>query len=95
MTVRELIREYRRRNPDGHYFDSSALQFFGERVDEMEIVPIAGRGEIIDRDGVKHKVWCLKSIAHNAPTGSGLHYTYFDRKTFEEVEPKWRDNLYE
>ena len=95
MTVEKLIAEYRKHNPDGHYFDRSTLRFFGERVDEMEIIPLAGGGVIVDRYGVPHEVWCLKSIAHNAPVGTGLHYTYFDKKTFEEVEPKWRDSLYE
>ena len=82
MTVEELIRNYRKHNPDGHYFDRSALQFFGEKVEEMEIVPTE-RADII----------CLKAISHNAPAGETAHYTFFDAKTFEEIDPKWRTML--
>ena len=93
MTVQELIRKYRERNPDGHYFDSSALSFFGEKIDEMEIIPLGNRDEIMDNYGKIHKVVCLKAFAHKHPNGQALHYTYFDAETFEEIDPKWRTML--
>lgn len=82
MTVQELIQGYRKHNPDGHYFDKSTLRFFGERVEEMEIMETVIR----DRHGKWRKVWCLKSIQHNAPPGQTVHYAYFDRRDFSEVE---------
>lgn len=93
MTVQELIQGYRKHNPDGHYFDRAALQFFGEKVDEMEIIPLGEHDEIMDNYGVIHKIVCLKAIAHNAPAGETAHYTYFDAETFEEIDPKWRTML--
>ena len=95
MDIQKFAYEYRKHNPDGHFFDKSKMSFYGESIEEMEVVSLSGRGKIIDSECNERQVWCVKSISHkNVEYGCNVHYTYFDKETFEEVEPRWRNMIW-
>lgn len=86
MTTDNLIYNYRRSNPTGHFFDSDTLRFFGERRSEMRV--LKDTTTITDWSGERHECYVLSSLQRKAPGGPRRAYHYFDTKTFEEVHRK-------
>lgn len=85
MTARQLIKLDKQHQPEGHFFDKATLEFFGERVSEMEV---ADKLEVIqDFYGNDHTCYKVTAIQHNYPDPDyiaiGVHY--FDSTTFEDI----------
>lgn len=83
MTVGNLIYNYQRNNPDGHFFDEDTLRFFGERRSEMRV--LKETTTITDWSGDKHECYVLSSLQRKNPFGPRRAYHYFDTATFDEV----------
>lgn len=91
LSVYELIREYQRHNPNGHYFDHDTLKFFGERISEMRV--LKGTFTITDLSGTPHECYMLSSLQRKNPAGPKRHYEYFDVNTFDSVYRGLKDNV--
>ena len=83
MDVYELIRQYDRHNPNGHYFDHDTLKFFGERLSDMRV--LKDKVKVRDSSGNEHIAYCLSSLQRNHPCGKRRKYSYFDHGTFEQI----------
>ena len=87
-TVEALESAYRRRYPNGHFFDRDTLRFFGERRSEMRLL----KGTVKGRDfcGEEHECYCLSTI-QRVPCISGgtrqkrVHH-YFDVNTLDNID---------
>ena len=86
MTVDNLIYEYHKHNPNGHFFDRDTLRFFGERVSDMRI--LAKKATIETYSGEMHDCYVLSSLQRNHPCGARRHYAFFDAETFKIIIPK-------
>ena len=82
MEIKELIKEYYRHNPDGHYFDHGALKFFGECRSKMR--GFKRTVEIVDVSGEKHTCYVVSKWSRNYPGGARRTYVYFDTTTFRD-----------
>lgn len=82
-SVYGLIGAYQRKHPNGHYFDSDTLRFFGERVSEMRL--LKGTTEVTDSLGQVHTCYCLSSLQRKHPLGPRRKYTYFDVETLDAI----------
>lgn len=82
-SVYSLKAAYESRHPNGHFFDSDTLKFFGERLSEMRV--LKGTVEITNINGEKHICYMLSKYSRNYPTGAKRTYAYFDVDTFDEV----------
>lgn len=74
---------YYRKNPDGHYFDTDTLKFFGERFSDMRL--LKGTTRITDVSGDEHEVYTVSRLQRNYPGGSRRTYAYFDTSTLEDI----------
>ena len=83
MTVYGLIQRYYEHNPNGHYFDSDTLRFFGERISEMRV--LKDTVKIKSAGGEEHECYCLSKRSRKYPGGPRRTYAYFDITTFEDV----------
>ena len=84
--VYELIREYKKHNPDGHFFDRETLKFFGERLSEMRV--LKKTVNVTDWDG-EHTCHVVSVIQRNNFFGTvSRKYHYFDVNTFEDIHPE-------
>lgn len=83
MHVNTLEYEYRRRHPNGHFFDRDTLRFFGERISEMHV--LKGTVQIKDCNGETRECYMLSSRQHKHPLGPRRVYHYFDANTYEHV----------
>lgn len=80
ITVDKLIREYYRRNPDGHFFDYDTLAWFGESPSTMRVIGT----KMID----EHECYVLATRQRNYPAGPRTQHYYFDVDTFEYIGAK-------
>ena len=83
MEVYQLIREYYRNEPDGHFFDRQTLKWFGERISEMRV--LKGTRKIKDYRGNEHEVYVLSSLQRNHPIKPTRAYHYFDTEPFQII----------
>lgn len=83
MTVYNLIVEYKNHHPNGHFFDSESLSFFGERISEMRV--FEKTRTITDSLGEKHKCYVLSTYQRKAPIKPTRWHHYFDCETFEPI----------
>ena len=83
MTICEFVAKYKEKNPEGHYFDSDTLKFFGERLSEMRVLKDVF--EKTDICGKKHKVYCVSSIRRSDFSKPHRHYAYFDVETLISI----------
>lgn len=83
MTVKQLIYNYQKYNPDGHCFDHYTLKFFGERRSEMRV--LANTAQVKDWSGNLHECYVLSALQRNHPLGPKRAYHYFDKNTFELI----------
>lgn len=84
MTVYELIRNYYRHNPDGHFFDRDTLKFFGERISDMRV--LKHRPDITDCVGEVHeKAYVLSHRQEDFYGNKHRAYDYFDCETFDMI----------
>ena len=83
MTVYELREKTRTTEP--YYFTRDTLQFFGERMSEMNVAK-----EIVavtDYHGDVHECVELTKYSRKYPGGARHTYDYFDVHTWERVFP--------
>ena len=80
MTVKELKKNYKEKNPNGKFFDKSWLIFFGESLRTMKV-----SRKIVDFQG--HKCYELCTFQKNR-LEQPFHKYYFDCKTFEYIIEK-------
>lgn len=78
-----LIREYYRKNPEGHYFDHDTLKFFGERISDMRL--LKNTTEITDISGDKHTAYIISRLQRKYPGGARRTYAYFDIETLDDI----------
>ena len=83
--INQLISEYYRKNPDGHFFDRDTLKFFGESVSSMRL--LKGTTNIIDISGNEHEAYTISRLQRNYPGGARRTYAYFDIETLDDVIP--------
>lgn len=60
-TVAELVSEYRRHNPNGHFFDPSTLAFFGEKISKMQYMGLTVIPDVYERNRRCYKI-CQKRM---------------------------------
>ena len=84
--IDQLIREYYRMNPNGHYFDPDTLKFFGESRSTMRL--LKDRVLITDSMDEQHECYVISKLSKNFPTGQRRTYAYFDIITLEDISPK-------
>lgn len=83
-TVSDLVGEYERTHPNGHFFDPETLKFFGERRSEMRL--LKGTVHVTSICGEEHECYVLSSVQRPpAPLKKHRKYHYFDVETFEDV----------
>lgn len=82
-SVDELMDAYKITHPNGHYFDSDTLKFFGERISDMRL--LKNRKTVTDTSGEKHDCYVLSSLQRKNPLGARRRYTYFDVETLDDV----------
>ena len=86
MNVEGLKHRHLERHPKSHFFDEEALDFFGESIDEMVVLP--GTVDVYDKYSEEtHTCYVLSSLQRNHPMGARRVYHYFDTTTFEHVTP--------
>ena len=81
--IDQLVREYKKRNPGGHFFDRDTLKFFGERMSDMRLL----KDKVTVRDCCeeKHLCYVVSSLQRKDPRGPRRHYHYFDAETINQV----------
>jgi len=82
-SIGDFIYEYKKRNPNGHYFDSETLKFFGERVSEMRL--IKGTFQEVDICGNPHTCHAVSILQRKHPYGARRVWKYFDTETLHDV----------
>lgn len=88
MTINELIREYYRKQPNGHFFDYDTLKFFGESRSTMNV--LKGTWIITDSVDEKHECYQISKLSKKYPGGPRRTYAYFDIETMDDITPKGR-----
>lgn len=83
MTVNELINNYQRNNPNGHFFDRDTLKFFGETISSMHVHK--GTCLVTDSRDEVHECYILSSLQRKHPCGPTRVYHYFDTVTFDQI----------
>ncbi len=83
MTVRELIYNYQRNHPNGHFFDRDTLKFFGETISSMNVHK--GTWVVTDSCGEEHECYILSSLQRKHPCGPKRVWHYFDTVTFDQI----------
>ena len=83
MTVYELRSRYLEKHPNGHFFDSDTLKFFGETLSTMRVL----RETVQKRDsmGEMHTCYVLSKQSKDFSGKKRRTYAYFDMETFEYV----------
>lgn len=81
--IDQLIREYYRKNPNGHYFDMDTLKFFGERRSEMRL--LKDTVKVKDYYGNEHECYVVSILQRKHPCGARRKYAYFDVNTLDDV----------
>lgn len=85
MKTKDFIRLYESKRPDDHYFEKETLEFFGETIKDMEVLPETK--EMKDARGETHTCYVLKRHQFNFLSEKHLMaYTYFDVDTLEPIE---------
>lgn len=82
-SVYGLIGAYQQKHPNGHFFDSDTLRFFGERISEMRL--LKGTTEVTDSLGQVHTCYCLSSLQRKHPIGPRRKYHFFDVETLDDI----------
>lgn len=85
MNVEGLKHRHLERHPKSHFFDEETLEFFGEDIEEMIVLP--GIVEMQDCMHEDHSCYVLSSLQRKHPMGARRVYHYFDTRTFEHVIP--------
>lgn len=83
MELYQLIRNYQRYHPNGHYFDRDTLKWFGERLSEMRVLKTLAR--ITDIMGETHDCYVVSSIQRPPYGRPQRKYAYFDVNNYNHI----------
>ena len=83
MTINELIYQYYKHNPNGHFFDHDTLKYFGESRSTMRV--LKGTATITDYSGNTHECYMISRLQKKYPGGPRRTYAYFDTTTFDDI----------
>lgn len=79
-----LVRLYKQKRPDGHFFDPETLKCFGERLSEMRL--LKGTVKVTSAGGYEHECYVLSCVQRpGPPLKKRRKYHYFDVETLEDV----------
>lgn len=81
--IYDLRNAYLRTHPNGHWFDSNTLAFFGESLSTMYL--LKGTYRVKDCLGVEHSCYKVSKLSRKYPGGPRRTYAYFDVNTFDDV----------
>lgn len=81
--IYDLRNAYLRTHPNGHWFDSNTLAFFGESLSTMYL--LKGTYRVKDCLGVEHSCYKVSKLSRKYPGGPRRTYAYFDINTFDDV----------
>ena len=81
--IHSFINDYYAKHPNGHYFDSATLKFFGERLSDMRINKTIEVKE--DYRGEKHDCYVISRLQRKHPNGPKRTLAYFDVETLEDI----------
>ena len=82
--IDQLISEYYRMHPNGHYFDKETLKFFGERKSDMRL--LKDTVHVKSYSG-EHECYMISKLQRNHPMGARRTYAFFDVETLEDIIP--------
>ncbi len=82
-TIYDLVNAYCEKHPDGHFFDSDTLKFFGESLSTMRL--LKGTVTITDICGDTHTCYVISRLQKKYPGGKRRTYAYFDVETLDDV----------
>ena len=85
MTIYEFVKAYQKARPNGHFFDTETLKFFGERLSEMRV--LRDTATIKADDGKVHECYVLSRFQRKHPRGPRRSYAFFEVKTLDRVFP--------
>lgn len=60
MTTHDLIKNHKKMHPSSHFFDRNTLDFFGEEISEMMVLP--NKAKCTDSLGKEHTCYVLSSL---------------------------------
>lgn len=83
MTVRELIKEYKRTHEDEHFFDTNTLNYWGEKINKMRIS--SEIKNVKDFDGTIRQCYMISVNQDKAPTQPFKVRHYFEVSTFDWI----------
>jgi hypothetical protein len=83
MTISDLVREYYRHNPDGHFFDRETLKYFGETLSTMRV--LKDTVTFNDYCGNPHTCYVVSRLQKKFPGGPRRSLAYFDTTTFDDI----------
>lgn len=81
--VYALRSAYYAKHPNGHFFDSETLKFFGESLSTMRL--LKGLVKVTSCTGQEHTCYMLSKLSRSYPTGPRRTYAYFDVDTLDDV----------
>lgn len=81
--IYDLRNAYLCTHPNGHWFDSDTLAFFGESLSTMYL--LKGTYRVKDCLGVEHSCYKVSKLSRKYPGGPRRTYAYFDVNTFDDV----------
>lgn len=81
--IDDLIYNYYKKNPNGHYFDRDTLRFFGERRSDMRL--LKGTVRIKDVCDNYHEAYVVSRLQRKYPGGPRRTYAYFDVETLDDI----------
>ena len=80
----DLRRAYYSTHPNGHFFDSDTLKFFGERFSEMRL--LKGTVKIMALGGEEHECYVVSSRQRIPMVGTKRVHHYFDATTLDDIQ---------
>lgn len=81
--IYDLRNAYLRTHPNGHWFDSDTLAFFGESLSTMYL--LKGTYRVKDCLGVEHSCYKVSKLSRKYPGGPKRTYAYFDVNTLNDI----------
>ena len=79
----QFLSDYKKHNPNGHYFDPDTLKWFGERLSDMRI--LKGTSIIKNCYGEDVEVYVISRYQRKYPGGARRTQAYFDIRTFDDI----------
>lgn len=85
MNIYTLKDKYYQNHPNGHFFDSDTLKFFGESLSDMSV--LKKTVTVTDCMGEKHTCYCVSKLGRDWNGRRRRSYAYFDVDNFDDIIP--------